>query len=92
MGMDGAQFGGPITGFAQGGGYVWSSGGGKSFTNLTAGVHVVNIAMRETGMIVDKVILTKNASYVPAGMGPTEGPPESRPLVVAPIQFYRLKQ
>jgi hypothetical protein len=91
MGIDGAQLDGTITGFAQGAGYVWSSGGGKSFTNLTAGAHVINIAMRETGMIVDKFILTKDPNYVPTGMGPAEGPPGSRPVVAPPIQFYRLK-
>ncbi len=36
-----------------------------------AGLHVVNLWMREDGLAVDKIILTTDAVYVPTGSGPT---------------------
>lgn len=36
------------------------------------GLHVVNLWMREDGFIVDKLLLTTNASYTPSGPGPAE--------------------
>jgi glucose/arabinose dehydrogenase len=40
----------------------------------TAGVHTLNLWMREDGMLVDKIILTRSAAYVPSGSGPSESP------------------
>jgi hypothetical protein len=41
--------------------------------NVTAvGIHTVNVWMREDGAIVDKFLLTTNASYMPTGVGPTQ--------------------
>ncbi len=39
----------------------------------TTGLHVLNIWMREDGLIIDKILLTTNPDYVPTG----DGPPES---------------
>jgi hypothetical protein len=36
------------------------------------GLHTVNVWMREDGMIIDKILLTTNGSYVPTGAGPAE--------------------
>ena len=38
----------------------------------SAGVHTVNMWMREDGMIVDKIVLTTNPDYTPTGAGPEE--------------------
>jgi len=38
-----------------------------------AGVHTLNLWVREDGLIVDKILLTTNPDYVP----PVDGPPES---------------
>ena len=40
----------------------------------TAGTHTFNLWMREDGFIVDKIVLTTNASYTPSGTGPAESP------------------
>jgi len=56
-------------------GWSWSNqkrGGGKVTVKIaTAGVHTINLAMREDGIILDKLILTKNTSIVPTGIGAT---------------------
>ena len=41
----------------------------------TPGLHAFTIWMREDGLILDKIILTPNASYVPTDLGP---PPSER--------------
>lgn len=41
----------------------------------TVGLHTFTIWMREDGLILDKIILTPNAAYVPTGLGP---PPSER--------------
>ena len=38
------------------------------------GVRTINLWMREDGFVVDKIVLTTNASYVPSGTGPAESP------------------
>jgi hypothetical protein len=43
----------------------------------TTGLHVLNIWMREDGLIIDKIVLTTTPNYVPTGDGPplsTRGP------------------
>ena len=43
--------------------------------NVTsAGVHTVNLWMREDGMVVDKLLLTTSSGYAPSGSGPAESP------------------
>jgi regulation of enolase protein 1 (concanavalin A-like superfamily) len=58
--------------------YAWSDGtldGPVSTFEITAvGVHTLNMYMREDGMIIDKVLLTANATYTPTGDGPAESP------------------
>ena len=36
------------------------------------GVHTINVWMRESGIVLDKLVLTSNSSYVPTGTGPAE--------------------
>ncbi len=40
------------------------------------GLATVNLWMREDGIIVDKILLTTNASFTPSGTGPAESPRE----------------
>lgn len=40
----------------------------------TAGVHTVNVWMREDGFIFDKLLLTLDTAYIPTGTGPAESP------------------
>jgi hypothetical protein len=64
-----------ISGFNVGD-WVWSSSTMDSM-NLpyidvpSAGTHTVNVWMREDGMYFDKLILTQDDSYEPAGTGPS---------------------
>ncbi|MEP6663982.1 MAG: hypothetical protein ABJC04_09990, partial [Verrucomicrobiota bacterium] len=77
VGLDGQllPFSRQITGFPLGAGYVWSRASVSAparYENVTAGAHVVNIWMRENGMICDRVLITSNPNYVPSGLGPDE--------------------
>jgi Concanavalin A-like lectin/glucanases superfamily/Chitobiase/beta-hexosaminidase C-terminal domain len=55
----------------------------------TAGAHTVNVWMRESGTVVDRVVLTKNATFNPStingGLGPVEsgtaGPTVESPMI-----------
>jgi hypothetical protein len=38
----------------------------------SAGVHTVNLWMREDGVIVDRIVLTVNPAYIPSGTGPAQ--------------------
>src|SRR5580765_6012358 len=38
----------------------------------STGLHTINLWMREDGFVVDKVLLTTNASFTPTGTGPAE--------------------
>jgi hypothetical protein len=38
----------------------------------TAGVHTVNLFMREDGFLADKIILTTDVAFTPTGQGPAE--------------------
>ncbi|MEJ7597560.1 MAG: PQQ-dependent sugar dehydrogenase [Kofleriaceae bacterium] len=58
--------------------WTWSrstmDGVNATFGVPSTGVHTVNLWMREDGFVVDKIVLTTNASYVPTGIGPVESP------------------
>ena len=41
--------------------------------NVTStGLHTINVWMREDGIVLDKLVLTSNASFTPTGNGPAE--------------------
>ncbi len=49
----------------------------------STGVHTVNLWMREDAVMVDKLVLTTDATYVPSGFGPTESErPSSLPAAI----------
>jgi lysophospholipase L1-like esterase len=50
----------------------------------TTGVHTVNVWMREDGFVIDKLVLTISASYIPTGTGPAESPRSGNALVFSP--------
>lgn len=49
--------------------WKWRSG---VINVATIGAHTINVWMRESGMIFDKIVLTNDASFVPTGVGPAE--------------------
>jgi hypothetical protein len=65
-----------ISSFATG--YSWTrntmDGVVATINVATAGVHTVNLWMREDGTVVDKLLLTTNTSYTPTGTGPAQSP------------------
>ena len=75
-------------GIAAGGNGAWSDGIGEwSWSNLgphqvdpvsldvnDAGVHTVQVFMGDDGLIVDKVLLTTDAGFIPMNEGPAESP------------------
>lgn len=55
--------------FPENGSYSWVSG---TINVSSAGVHTVQLFMREDGFIADKIILAKSTSYTPSGINQTE--------------------
>jgi len=49
----------------------------------SAGIHTINVWMREDGLRVDKLLLTSSSSFTPTGDGPTESP--QGPTVETPV-------
>ena len=43
---------------------------------ITSGTHVLDLRVRERGYIVDRILLTTDAAFVPSGTGPAETPPQ----------------
>jgi hypothetical protein len=79
VGLDGALVSGGnrMSGFIfDGSAASWAStnmdGQRVSFTVSAAGEHTLNLWFREDGLRVDKVVITRNAAYVPTGLGPVE--------------------
>lgn len=74
-----------ITGFTSGLSWSRSTMDGPFATLQVsqAGLHDVNLWMREDGLSVDKIALTTNPGFWPVGNGPAEseleGPPQARP-------------
>lgn len=55
--------------------YAWVGSGpnGRATFEVTeAGVHTINLWMREDGQIVDKILVTTDANYTPTGAGPDQ--------------------
>ena len=75
VGLDGEET--PLSSNWSGGGNNWSNDrypetGRAQFDVNTPGLHVLNIWVREDGLIVDKILLTTNPNYTPTGSGPPE--------------------
>jgi lysophospholipase L1-like esterase len=76
VGLDGAEIASsealnfPVTGS-----WVWHGGAGvASFQVASTGVHTVNVWMRESGFRIDKLVVTTESAFAPAGIGPAESP------------------
>ena len=55
--------------------WKWSKqkSGGIATINVTStGLHTINVWMRESGVVLDKLVLTTSSSYTPTGTGPAE--------------------
>lgn len=56
--------------------FTWVGGssiaGRSQFDVTQAGLHTINVWMREDGQIIDKVIITTDPNYIPTGAGPEE--------------------
>jgi len=58
----------------------YGEGAGRAVIDVpAAGVHTLNIWMREDGVIIDKVVLTTRSTYSPPGTGPPESRSEPLP-------------
>ena len=69
-GLDGGTAaGGADIQFAYSGKYVWAT---TTLNIPSVGLHTVNLWVRESFAVVDKVVLTTDAGYVPGGFGPPE--------------------
>ena len=58
------------------GSWAWSKttqGGTIATLNVTStGLHTINVWMRESGTVLDKLVLTSDGDYTPSGLGPDE--------------------
>jgi hypothetical protein len=65
------------------GGYLWVgkvAGGSRAKLNIdTKGLHTVNVWMRESGTVIDKVVLSTQAAFDPSTINGGAGPGESTP-------------
>ena len=52
-------------------------------TISSAGVYTFNLWMREDGTLIDKIVLTTDAGFVPTGEGPAESPQAAAPASAA---------
>ena len=59
-----------FTGFSQSPG--WTSSRHSTITIDEAGPQQINLWLRESGLSVDKIVLTKDSNYTPSGSGPAE--------------------
>jgi hypothetical protein len=68
--------------------YTWSSvtrdGNPQDLSVTAPGVHLLSLWVRESGQIIDKIVLTKNLTFTPAGAGP----PESEKVPVGTRQAF----
>lgn len=66
------------------GAYGWTNGtldgAPATIVVTTPGIHTLNLWMREDGAIVDKLLLTTDATFVPTGLGPAESPRDAGTL------------
>lgn len=73
-----------ISGFgtALGWGRATTDGPVATLNVPSAGVHTLNLWMREDGAVVDRILLTTDSAYVPAAAGPAASP---RSFRLAPV-------
>jgi hypothetical protein len=89
VGLDGnaVSTGARLSNFTSGA-WGWSnstmdSTGRVTLQVATAGVHTVNLWMREDGFSVDKLVLSTSSSFTPTGLGPAESPTDSSSPVLS---------
>ncbi|MBU1190486.1 MAG: cadherin-like domain-containing protein [Gammaproteobacteria bacterium] len=85
----------PITG-----GYAWVgtiSSGSRATLNIdTAGLHTVNVWMRESGTVIDKLVLSTDAAFDPStingGQGPSESPQNTPVLPSGLVHYWKFDE
>lgn len=92
IGLNGSlgQFGTNLTSIPAGS-YGWATntvGGPARVVVPSSGNHTFNIWMREDGVIVDRILLTTDAAYVPSGNGPASA---SRGIVAPTISLRSVR-
>ena len=93
VGLDGGAAGAAaVTGWnVDGVTWKWSKKtqtGGIATINVTSpGLHTINVWMRESGVVLDKLVLTSSSSYTPTGTGPAETVPSEYVAVGDSITF-----
>ncbi len=69
---------------ATNGAWTWinvnTKGAVQSVQLSTAGLNTIHVWMRDDGLVIDKVLLTTDAAFVPSGQGPAESP-QAGPVV-----------
>jgi len=50
----------------------WNAGVIATINVTSPGLHTINVWMRESGIVLDKLVLTTSSSYTPTGTGPAE--------------------
>jgi lysophospholipase L1-like esterase len=50
----------------------WNAGVIAKINVPSLGLHTINVWMRESGVVLDKLVLTTSSSYTPTGTGPAE--------------------
>ena len=73
-GLDGTVVANHITSFGTSASWTKRLTGGTiiTFNVATTGIHTFNLWMREDGLKLDKIVLSKSSSYSPTGMGPAQ--------------------
>ena len=68
-------------GFEITGEYSWSDSLGAYIDIETPGLHTIDIYMRESGFVFDKIVLTTSGSYTPTDSGPDESVKYAEPII-----------
>ncbi|MFN3324128.1 MAG: malectin domain-containing carbohydrate-binding protein [Bryobacteraceae bacterium] len=56
---------------------IYNTATRASLTIPSAGSYIINAWMREDGFLFDKIVLSRDAGYVPSGIGPAESPTDA---------------
>ena len=86
VGLDGAEVpSAAAVPIPTGGGYSWSNDV-RTLEVPAPGLYCLNVWGRETGTVVDRLVLTIDPAFTPSGMGPAESPQQGQnlpPIAVA---------
>ncbi len=95
VGLDGQEISSSKNIVVSAGGYLWvgtkANGVRATLSIGTAGMHTVNVWMNESGMVIDKLVLSADASVNPStisgGLGPNESQ-QGTPVLPSGLAHY----